>query len=66
MILRDAERDGLAARNVAALARPPKMTRHELRVLTADQTRRLLDGTVDDDLGPIYALAPTVTGGGRL
>jgi integrase len=59
MILRDAERDGLVARNVAALARPPKMIRHELRVLTADETRRLLDGTVDDEFGPIYAVAAT-------
>lgn len=59
MILRDAERDGLVARNVAALAHAPKVTRHELRVLSADETRRLLDGTVDDEFGPIYALAAT-------
>jgi len=50
MILRDAERHGLVARNVAALARPPRVTCHELRVLSADETRQLLDGTVDDDL----------------
>ena len=59
ILFRDAERDGLAARNVAALARPPRVTRHELRVLSADETRRLLDGTVDDEFGPIYALAAT-------
>jgi integrase len=57
MILRDAERDGLVARNAAALARPPRVERHELRVLTADETRRLLDGTADDELGPLYAVA---------
>jgi integrase len=59
MILRDAERDGIVARNVAALARPPRIIRHELRVLTADETRRLLDGTVDDEFGPIYVVAAT-------
>ena len=58
MIRRHAERDSLVALSVAALARPPRIERHELEVLTADETRRLLDGTVDDDLGPIYALAP--------
>lgn len=57
MILRDAERDGLVARNVAALARPPRIERHELRVLTAEQTRQLLDGTAEDELGPLYAVA---------
>jgi integrase len=61
MILRDAERDGIVARNVAALARPPRLVRHELRVLTAAETRRLLEGTVDDDLGPLFAVA-AVTG----
>lgn len=59
MILRDAERDGIVARNVAALARPPRIERHELRVLTAAETRRLLEGTVDDDFGPLFTLAAT-------
>ena len=59
MILRDAERDGIVARNVAALARPPRLVRHELRVLTAAETRRLLEGTADDDLGPLFAVAAT-------
>lgn len=57
LILRDAERDGLVVRNVAALARPPRLVRRELSVLSADETRRLLDGTEDDDLGPLFALA---------
>ena len=61
MILRDAERDGIVARNVAALARPPRLVRHELRVLTAAETRQLLEGTVDDALGPLFAVA-AVTG----
>jgi integrase len=59
MILRDAERDGIVARNVAALARPPRLVRHELRVLTAAETRLLLEGTADDDLGPLFAVAAT-------
>jgi integrase len=59
LVLRDAERDGLVARNVAALARPPRVERREFRVLTADETRRLLDGTADDALGPLFALAAT-------
>jgi integrase len=59
LVLRDAERDGLVSRNVAALARPPRMERHELAVLTADETRRLLAGTEADALGPLYAVAAT-------
>lgn len=57
MMLRDAERDGLVVRNVAALARPPRTERHELQVLTVAETRRFLEGTADDDLGPLFALA---------
>jgi len=59
LVLRDAERDGLITRNVAALARPPRMERHELGVLTVDETRRLLAGTETDPLGPLYAVAAT-------
>jgi integrase len=59
MILRDAERDGIVVRNVAALARPPRLVRHELRVLTAAETRHFLEGTVNDDLGPLFAVAAT-------
>ena len=57
--LRDAQRDGLVARNAAKLARPPRPVRHELRILTADETRRLLAGTTDDELGPLWAVAAT-------
>ena len=57
MILRDAERDGLVVRNAAALARPPRAERHELQILTATDTRRLIDGTTDDAFGPLYTLA---------
>jgi integrase len=58
-ILHDAQRDGLVLRNAASLARPPRVERHELRILTAEETRKLLDGTADDPLGPLYATAAT-------
>jgi integrase len=57
--LGDAQRDGLIARNVVSLSRPPRITRPELHVLTADETRQLLAGTEDDALGPLYAVAAT-------
>jgi len=59
MILRDAERDGIVARNVAALARPPRLVRRELRVLTVTETRRLIEGTAEDDFGSLFAVAAT-------
>src|SRR5207249_1903694 len=46
-------------RNVASLARPPRAVHHELRVLSADETRKLLAGTAGDELGPLYAVAAT-------
>ena len=57
--LADAERDGLIARNVASLARPPRMVRSAIHVLTAAETTRLLAGTDDDECGPLYAVAAT-------
>lgn len=57
LLLRDAQRDGAVARNVAALARPPRQTRPEMHVLTADETRRFLEATADDEYGPLFALA---------
>ena len=57
--LGDAERDGLILRNVVSLSRPPRITRPEIHVLTADETRRLLEGTQADALGPLYAVAAT-------
>jgi integrase len=59
MVLRDAQRDGLVARNVALLARPPRAIRPELHVLTADQTRRLLAAVADDEFGPAITMAAT-------
>ncbi len=57
--LADAQRDGLVASNAAALSRPPRAERREVRVLTAGETRALLEGTAADALGPLYALAAT-------
>jgi integrase len=55
--LHDAQRDGLVTRNVAALARPPRLERPELRALTAAEAVRLLTETLDDPMGPLFAVA---------
>lgn len=62
--LHDAQRDGLLLRNVAALARPPRAERREMRPMTSIEVRALLDATADDPMGPIFALA--VSSGLRL
>ena len=54
--LSDAIRDGLLARNAAALARPPREEPPELRALTASEVRAVLDATADDRFGPLFAL----------
>ena len=53
--LNDAARDGLIARNSAALARAPKVVRQTLTVLDADQIRTLVSGTEADPAGPLLA-----------
>lgn len=58
-LLRDAERDGLVIRNAARLARPPRLDRTEMRVLSPEQTRRLIAGTATDEYGPLIAVAAT-------
>lgn len=57
--LADAERDGIVSRNVASLSRPPRVERKAIRVLSADETRKLLEGIDDDPDGPLIALAAT-------
>jgi integrase len=52
-----AVRDGLVARNAAADALPPRLPHRSIAYLSAPDVRRLLDGTRDDEFGPIYALA---------
>ena len=55
--LHDAQRDGLVIRNAAALARPPRVERREMRPLTPAETRALLDATAADPMGPLFAVA---------
>jgi integrase len=55
--LNDAMREGLLNRNVAALARPPRAPRREMRALSASEADRLLRATADEPAGPLYALA---------
>jgi integrase len=55
--LHDAQRDGLLTRNVAALARPPRIVRREMRSLTPAEVARLLAATADDPHGPLFAVA---------
>jgi integrase len=56
LALRQAIRDGLVTRNVAAEARPPKAERYQARTLTGAEARRLLTLTVNDELGPLWAV----------
>lgn len=54
--LRQAERDGHIARNVASLASPPKVRRTHRPVLTGDQVDRLLSGSKDEPLHALWRL----------
>jgi integrase len=54
--LRQAIRDGLVVRNAAAEARPPRTTPFQSRTLTAAEARRLITSTLEDDLGPLWAV----------
>lgn len=50
-------KQGRVIRNVATLVDPPAKVRRELRPLTADQARQLVEGTAEDRLGALYAVA---------
>ncbi len=52
--LADAERYGLVPRNVAALVKPPSVTRPEFATWTADEVRTFLAAVVDDRLATLY------------
>ncbi len=52
-----AERWGLVSRNVAKLVDPPRVQHHEIRPLTPDEARRLIDTAVDDRLQALYVTA---------
>lgn len=57
--LADAVRDGLATRNVAALAEPPPMHKAERVYLTTAQVRRLIEGSRDERLWPLWVVIVT-------
>jgi integrase len=56
LALRQAIRDGLVTRNVAAEARPPRVEPFAARTLTAAEARRLIETSAADDLGPLWAV----------
>jgi integrase len=58
--LHDAERDGLVHRNVAALARPPRVERCERVPLSPAQVRDLFAALEDDPWRAVYMLAGTL------
>jgi integrase len=58
--LKDAVRYRDVSRNVAAEVMPPKEYRREIRVLTAQQVRRLLDAARGDRLEAAYVLPAAV------
>lgn len=55
--LSDAVKKGLVARNVAALANEPQVQRHEIRPLTPEEARKLLDAVKGDRLEALYSVA---------
>ncbi len=55
--LADAVRDGLVGRNAAGDARPPYVAHRPVAYLDAPLVRRLLEATVADDYGNLYAVA---------
>ncbi|HEY7094953.1 MAG TPA: tyrosine-type recombinase/integrase, partial [Ktedonobacterales bacterium] len=57
--LAQAEEDGLVPRNVAAIVKPPRMTRSEMHVLSPEEARILLEAAQGDRLEALYTLALT-------
>jgi integrase len=55
--LGQAERWGMVSRNVARLAEPPRVPRREVRPLSPDQARRLLDTIRGDRFEALYLVA---------
>jgi len=55
--LSDAVKLGLLARNVCEMVSPPRKSRKEMQVLTADQARQLLDAATDHPDEALFALA---------
>lgn len=57
--LSQAARWGRVSRNVADLVDAPKATRHEMKTLTAEESRRLFEAVAGDRLEALYVLAIT-------
>ncbi|HSH81366.1 MAG TPA: site-specific integrase, partial [Herpetosiphonaceae bacterium] len=57
MALGKAQSDGLVPRNVAQSVATPRIERHESRVLSPDEARRLLDAATGDRLEALYSVA---------
>jgi integrase len=55
--LKQAARDGLTVRNVADLVSPPRVPRHEMQTLSAEQARTFLQAAEGDRLAALYVLA---------
>lgn len=55
--IRQAMADGLVARNVVDLVKGPSVVRPEVRPLSPEQVRVLLEGVKDDRNGPLYTCA---------
>lgn len=62
--LRDAEVGGLVHRNVARLVSPPRVPRKEMRTLTGDQVRVLIEAAKSNRLGALFVVA--VASGARM
>jgi len=62
--LRDAEIAGLVTRNVARLVRPPRVPHAEMRTLTNEQARTLIESVANERLGALYVVA--LASGARL
>jgi integrase len=60
MCLGDAARDGLVSRNVAQLARAPRVSPHARSVPDPVSIRRLLAAVADEPIGPAVVLLATV------
>ena len=52
-----AERWGLVTRNVAKLVDTPRVSRHEIRPLTPDQAKQLIDAAADERLRALWITA---------
>jgi len=58
-ILKTAEQDGLLPRNVALLVKPPRVVRREIKTLTPDEARRLINGAIGHADAALFVMALT-------